>query len=128
MDNSSIVLIAHGSKNPSWIGYFEDLELKLKNSFGENKIRIAYLNQSEPDLSSVIKELINKNIFHIKVLPLFMAKGEHVSNDIPKLVRELKNQFTSLKIKVLPTIGEYPEFYLMLSKIIKKELLVLNAC
>jgi len=126
MNNSKIILIAHGSRDPRWRKPFEDLYFDLKNILGEETVSLAYMEFIPPSLSEVINTSINNGVENFKVLPLFMAGGGHVDKDIPKQIAEIKEQFKNVYIELLPPIGENKEIVSLMKEIIIKTPLTNN--
>jgi sirohydrochlorin cobaltochelatase len=126
MNNSQIILIAHGSKDPRWREPFEELYIDLKNTLGEEKVALAYLDFISPSLSDVINLSIKNGIENFKVFPLFMAGGGHVDKDIPKQIAEIKEKFNNISIELLPPIGENKEIVHLMKEIIARTPLTNN--
>ncbi len=106
--NEKIILIAHGSKDPKWKKPFESLHESLKETFGEEKIGLCYMEFINPNLEEIIISSIKNKITNFKIIPLFMAGGGHVDRDIPEQIAGAKEKFPEIKISLLPSIGENP--------------------
>ena len=111
----SLILLAHGSKDPNWRKSFENLVGAC-----HGKPLLAYMDFIEPSLLSVTEELSNKGIKNIKILPLFMSGGGHVDKNIPEQVKELKTKFPDIDFEILPPIGEHPKVITSMQEIIKE--------
>ena len=72
-------------------------------------IALAYLESTTPDLSTCIRALAADGVDDIRVLPLFLALGKHLRNDIPALASTVAEEFPGLRIEFLPALGETPE-------------------
>ena len=112
----SLILLAHGSRDPKWCKSFEHLLDACCNP----NLHLAYMDLIQPSLSSVIKTLVKNRIKKIKILPMFMADGRHVDKDIPKQVKELEVRFPEIDFEILPSIGEHPELISSMKEIIRK--------
>lgn len=108
--NSCLVLLAHGSKNPNWLKPFEKLASDLKQDVGEDKVLLCFMEHAAPSLHQVARQLLNNGTQHFRVLPLFMATGNHLQQDIPAQIADIRRQFPELEIELLPPIGEHPLF------------------
>jgi sirohydrochlorin cobaltochelatase len=80
-------------------------------------VALAYLESSAPDLSESIRALAAQQVTAIRVLPLFLAMGKHLRNDIPALAAKVAREFPALTIEFLPALGEAPEFVDALGRI-----------
>ncbi len=96
------ILLSHGSKvKASNNASFEVLEALRKNI---QNIELAFLELSEPDFESAVKKLKQSGVGSIKVLPLFLAPGKHVREDVPAL-RAMCAKKYEVDIAVLEYIG-----------------------
>ena len=110
MNQSALILIAHGSKDPRWRVPFEKLIKKLKLEVGENQVFLCYMEFAEPTLMDVSKQAVQTGVRSARLLPLFMAGGAHLDKDIPPMIQAVQKEFPSFSIELLPAIGEHPRF------------------
>lgn len=111
MDSSRItrlVLLAQGSQDPRWQKPFVSLHQKLVSEFGKSRVTLAYLEKTRPSLQEVAEAAAGDGITDITILPLFLALGDDTEQDIPRQVVQIKEQFPSLGVVLLPPIGEHP--------------------
>ncbi|OGI20662.1 MAG: hypothetical protein A3B68_08940 [Candidatus Melainabacteria bacterium RIFCSPHIGHO2_02_FULL_34_12] len=116
----SLILIAHGSKDPLWQKSFEELNQKLKKDFSKDKINLAFMDLNSPDLDAIILKLYKTGKKKFKVLPMFMASGRHMEQDIPRQINQIKEKYVEVEIELLKPIGEHPYFYSLLKQIINE--------
>lgn len=114
--NASLILLAHGSKDPKWCKSFEPLVVEGRDL----PLHLAYMDFIEPSLATITQELANDGINMIKVLPLFMSSGGHTDKDIPEQVNKLKLQFPNITFEILPPIGEHSKIVTSMKEIIKE--------
>ncbi len=107
---STLILIAHGSKDPRWRVPFERLEKALKSDLGENGVHLSYMEFAEPTLMNAAKKAVKSGTRKIRVLPLFMAGGAHLDHDIPPMVSAVRSEFPDVDVELLTPIGEHPAF------------------
>ena len=122
MKDVCLILIAHGSRSPQWREPFENLIEELKGDFGKDRVYIAYMQLASPTLEESLINVSSKGFKNIKILPLFMAMGEHARKDIPEQIKEISLKIKNLNIQLMPPIGEDPEFFKLIKEIIKKKL------
>ena len=101
------VLFAHGSRDTRWKLPFKELRNELKERLGHEAVRLAYMEFSTPTLSDVAGEAVRDGKRELLVLPLFLAAGGHLAEDIPAQVAEARRHFPQLRIELLPPIGEH---------------------
>jgi sirohydrochlorin cobaltochelatase len=85
---------------------------------GGNLVRLAYMEFAEPTLMDMAAEAIREGVGAIWILPLFLAGGAHVSNDIPDQVGAVRERYPHLEVEILPPIGEDPSFKALLRSIV----------
>jgi sirohydrochlorin cobaltochelatase len=106
--DSRLVILAHGSQNSRWRLPFEELTASLTERHGADKVRLAYMEFIHPTLADVVREAARDGKFHLRVLPLFLAAGAHVAEDIPRQIADAQGSFPQVKIELLQPIGEHP--------------------
>jgi sirohydrochlorin cobaltochelatase len=104
------ILFAHGSRDPNWRVRFERLAADLAAGMGAGRVRLAYMEFSGPTLEEVVGEAARDGVRRLVILPLFLASGGHVANDIPPQVAEACSLHPEIEIRVLPPVGEDPRF------------------
>lgn len=55
-----------------------------------------------------MREAARDGKLHLRVLPLFLAAGAHVAEDIPQQIADAQMSFPQVKIELLQPIGEHP--------------------
>ena len=108
MKDSRLVIFAHGSQDSRWRLPFEELTASLTERHGADKVRLAYMEFVHPTLADVVREAARDGKLHLRVLPLFLAAGAHVADDIPRQIADAQGDFPDVKIELLKPIGEHP--------------------
>lgn len=108
MSRARLILIAHGSTRPSWRAPLEALRDRLAARLGPDTVRLAFMELCPPDLATVVAEAIADDIDAIRVLPLFMSAGGHVTHDIAPAVEALRAKHPAITLELLPALGEHP--------------------
>jgi sirohydrochlorin cobaltochelatase len=122
MNGERLLLFAHGSRDPVWLETFHNLARKLGSELGHDRIAIAFMEFAEPTLLDALAEASEEGVSTIKLLPLFLSAGGHVSRDIPSMVDSARIRFPDLEIELLPPIGEYRSFGSLVSWIARSAL------
>lgn len=108
MHRTGILLLAHGSRDPKWREPFAAIEHITRNA-AQGPVVVCFLESMQPDFITGVRALAAQPIDVIRVVPVFLAAGAHLREDLPKLVSEAKREFPELSFDVLPAIGETPE-------------------
>ena len=117
LPTSALILFAHGSLDPEWVRPFEHLRETIQRATPVSSIALAYLESATPDLTTTIRMLAASGVTSIRVLPLFLAMGKHLRDDIPALAQRAVAEFPDVDIEFLPALGEAPEFVNALTRI-----------
>lgn len=123
-----LVLLAHGSRDPRWREPFERLVQELPPLDDTQVIRLAFMEMAEPTLAQVVADThatwrdLGVPNGHVVVLPLFMAAGSHLANDVPPQLAALREQYPTLTFEQLSPIGEHRLVRLAMHEVIAKTL------
>jgi sirohydrochlorin cobaltochelatase len=63
----------------------------------------------QPTLADAITELAAQDARHITVIPLFLARGGHLKEDLPVLIGKIQLLHPQLAFHIAPAIGEADE-------------------
>ncbi len=107
MQDSRLVIFAHGSPDVRWRLPFEELAASLTERHGADTVRLVYLEFARPSLADAVREAARDGKLVLRVLPLFLAAGAHVAQDIPKQIADAQRSFPQVKIELLQPIGEH---------------------
>jgi sirohydrochlorin ferrochelatase len=101
-----ILILAHGSKRHETEHILDSLTKKVKEKSGEELVHSAYLQFSEQNLEKGIEYLVNKGATNIKVMPMFLFDGVHVTEDIPNELNEISRKYKDIDIMLTGHIGD----------------------
>ncbi|HKQ25143.1 MAG TPA: CbiX/SirB N-terminal domain-containing protein [Burkholderiales bacterium] len=103
---SSIVLFAHGARDPEWAAPFHRIAARLREARPNIPVRLAFLELMQPALGEAVAGLEAEGITRITVVPLFLAQGGHLKEDLPQLLDEIRVSHRDVTIDVTPAIGD----------------------
>lgn len=113
----AVVLFAHGSRDPLWHKPMEAVAETLASAQPDLSVRCAYLEISQPDLVTACNALADAGIHHIKVIPMFLGVGRHAREDLPLLVKDLRDKLPGVTFDLKPAVGEDPRLIQLLAGI-----------
>ena len=113
----SIVLFAHGSREPEWAQPFERIAAKLRDEF---RVELAYLERMRPTLEEALTSLIGEGAKRVRIVPVFLGEGGHVREDLPKLAAAARARHPGVEIVLEQTIGERQEVTDAIAAVISK--------
>lgn len=104
--SSAIVLFAHGARDPEWARPFEKICERVRSQQADTKVVLAFLELMQPKLADVIDALESQGVQDITLIPMFLARGGHLKQDLPNLIAAIQTQHPLLNLHVSPAIGE----------------------
>jgi sirohydrochlorin cobaltochelatase len=103
---TAIVLFAHGARDPSWAEPFRRIAARLERKQPGVRVELAFLELMKPDLAAAVAGLAAAGVGQITVVPLFLAQGGHLKEDLPKLLDDIRSHHPALRIDVTSAIGD----------------------
>ena len=112
MSKQGLLLISHGSR----LKYNKELATStaqlMENKSDEFLIKSCFMEHSSPNVPEGIADMKKEDIELLVIVPLFLAKGVHILNDIPELLGlasgEFKGTFTLENGREIPLIYADP--------------------
>jgi sirohydrochlorin cobaltochelatase len=109
MSRDAIVLFAHGARDPEWAVPFGIIKEQLQAARPEVQVELAFQDFMTPKLDAAVAQCAARGAERVVLVPLFMAQGGHLKQDLPLLVGKLRQQHPQLDLRVMPAIGDAPE-------------------
>ena len=109
MNELAIILFAHGARDPEWAAPFRIIQQQLQAARPETQVVLAFQDFMTPTLEAAVAQSATRGARRIVLVPLFMAQGGHLKQDLPLLVGKIREQHPQLELQVMPAIGDAPE-------------------
>ena len=103
---TGIVLFAHGARDPNWARPLERLKRMLAERMPEAVIETAFLEHMAPSLEEAADALVGQGVTELSIVPVFIAQGGHLREDLPKRVEALALRHPKVPVRIAPPIGE----------------------
>jgi sirohydrochlorin cobaltochelatase len=101
-----IVLFAHGSRDPAWGEPVQKLAGIVARRDPEASVVTAFLEHFPPPLEDAVATLAARGVADITVVPVFIAQGGHLKQDLPRIVAAIRETHPGLSIRLAPAMGE----------------------
>jgi len=101
-----IVLFAHGARDPEWAAPFQRIAARLREARPNLRVQLAFLELMQPALADAVAGMAAEGITHITLVPLFLAQGGHLKEDLPRLLDDVRRRYPSVTIHVTQAIGD----------------------
>lgn len=119
-DDTLLVLVAHGSRNPEWGRPLEELTAAIAGRLGTRNVRLAYSQFASPTIEEAVAEAEAAGIRRVRIVPLFMTANGHVERDIRPVVEAVRRAHETLEVELLPPVGELPSFRILLVELARE--------
>ena len=107
--SQAIILFAHGARDPEWAAPFGIIKQQVQAARPEALVELAFQDFMTPTLEAAVEQAAAQGAKRVIVVPLFMAQGGHLKQDLPRMVGKLREQHPQLEFRVMSAIGEAPE-------------------
>ena len=103
----AITFIIHGSSKEDANVFAREM---ISNLFPQKNVNLGFLEAGKPNILEALQEQADRGEKNIRVIPLFLVPGNHVSRDIPSLIEAFRKKNPQIKLSVEPFLGEHPDF------------------
>jgi sirohydrochlorin cobaltochelatase len=101
-----VVLFAHGSRDPGWARPVNRLAELVAARDPEAGVVTAFLEHMAPPLEVAIESLVKRGVDDVTVVPVFIAQGGHLKQDLPRIVDAIRDAQPRLAIRLAPAMGD----------------------
>ena len=115
--DKALILLAHGSRDPSWAQPFEALTAAIKEKHPGRRIVLAFMELTAPSLDEMLNTFATDGVSEVEVLPIFFAAGRHLKRDVPNQI-EAFTKTNSMGVTLREPVGAWPEVQDTLAKTI----------
>ena len=109
MSDRAIILFAHGARDPEWALPFGIIQKQLQAARPDTRIELAFQDFMTPTLEQAVARSAAQGAKRMVLVPLFMAQGGHLKQDLPRMVGKIREQHPQLELQLMPAIGDAPE-------------------
>jgi sirohydrochlorin cobaltochelatase len=102
----TLILFAHGARDPRWAAPFERLQGILQTRLPSVNVGLAFLEFMTPDLPTLVEQAVASGSMAVRVVPVFLGQGGHVLRDLPLLLDQLRQAHPTLALTVAQAVGE----------------------
>ena len=111
MTAPSLILLGHGSNDPTWRQVSHQIREGLLAIRPELDIQVAFLDHCTPSGVQVVNKLVSHGVEEIVFVPLLLSAAFHGPADVPTLLAQVEASFPELRVAASRPIG--PEAQLL---------------
>ncbi|AKZ63816.1 cobalamin biosynthesis protein CbiX [Herbaspirillum hiltneri N3] len=106
MTKKSLILFAHGARDPNWAEPFRRLRALTQAGLPDVAVELAFLELMTPDLPQLAAQQIADGAQQVTIVPVFLGQGGHVRRDLPVLIEQLRRDHPGVAFQVAAAAGE----------------------
>ncbi|HKW37033.1 MAG TPA: CbiX/SirB N-terminal domain-containing protein [Burkholderiales bacterium] len=107
MSSHSVILLAHGAREPEWARPFHAIRDRLRSE--GVRVELAYLELMEPSIGLAAQLLVAEGAKTITIVPLFLGQGKHLKRDLPGTIADLGRIHAGVMFRATAALGDEPE-------------------
>ena len=106
MEKTALIIFAHGARDPEWANPMRRVRAAVQQRDPTLRVELAFLEFMTPNLGDCASMLVQEGCEAIAVVPMFIAQGGHLKNEVPLLMDELRNAHPDVRFVLSPPVGE----------------------
>lgn len=103
---TALILFAHGARDPEWANPMRRVQAAIRQRVSEMPVELAFLEFLTPSLPEAVAKLVAQGCDKIVVMPMFIARGGHLKNDLPRIIEMLRSTYPEVEFSLGGAIGE----------------------
>ena len=109
MSADTLILFAHGARDPEWRVPVDAMAAMLRQSMPGVRVAVAFLEFMTPTPGEAIDEAVLAGAQRVSIAPLFWAEGGHLKREVPELIEAAQARHPPLRIDRWPVLGHSAE-------------------
>jgi len=102
---TALIVLGHGSRAPEATETLAAVTAMVREKTDYARVAYASLQLSEPDLATVMQEMVEAGMNRILVSPFLIATGQHVKEDIPNELAALREKHPGVEMHLGSPLG-----------------------
>jgi len=107
-ESTAILLIAHGSREPSANTDLRELAARLASLGRYPIVEACFLELAEPDICSGGERCVERGASRVLMIPYFLSAGVHLRRDLTAARDELSRRHPDLQFQLAAPLGPHP--------------------
>lgn len=102
----AVLLFAHGARDPDWAAPFVRIRRRIQEASPATIVELCYLELMTPSLPDAVADVARRGATQITVVPLFLAQGGHLKQDLPRILEQVRATHRQLAVRMTLAIGD----------------------
>ncbi|SEC77022.1 sirohydrochlorin chelatase [Streptomyces melanosporofaciens] len=108
MSAPTLLIIAHGSRDPRHAATVDALRARVRSLRPGLRVEAAFLEFNAPRVPQVLARLAAEDATEVIALPLLLTRAFHAKTDIPAVLREATARHPRLSVRQAEVLGPSP--------------------
>ncbi len=104
----ALLIVDHGSRRAEAHSHLEWVAREVRGRAADLPVYIAHMELAEPSIPQAIASCVADGATQLIVHPLFLVPGQHLSEQIPRLVESAVSRYPQLSYEITPPVGSAP--------------------
>ncbi|MGP0067152.1 MAG: sirohydrochlorin chelatase [Isosphaeraceae bacterium] len=105
---TAVLLIAHGSREPSANDDLVQLAARLAGSGEHPIVEACFLELAEPDIPAGGSRCVDQGATHVLMVPYFLSAGVHLRRDLTAARDKFTRKYPDVDFRLGPPLGPHP--------------------
>ena len=103
---TALILFAHGARDPEWANPMRRVQAAVRQRVAGIPVELAFLEFMAPTLPDCAAALIAGGADKVVVMPMFIARGGHLKNEVPAMLATLRSTYPAVEFVLGGAVGE----------------------
>ncbi|MEN1760198.1 CbiX/SirB N-terminal domain-containing protein [Anoxynatronum sibiricum] len=123
-EKKGLLILAHGSKVKETDETVKRLAeaVKIQTADTFDAVGYGFLQMANPTMAEAARKLAEAGVTRVHIAPFFLFRGNHLREDIPEELENLKKEYPHLNFTMGGSIGDHPAMTRVLLDQIEKDL------
>lgn len=104
---TALILFAHGARDPEWANPMRRVRAAIRQRVPDVSVELAFLEFMAPTLPDCAAALAAGGAAKIVVLPMFIARGGHLKQEVPAMLEALRLAHPGVEFELAGAVGEH---------------------
>jgi sirohydrochlorin ferrochelatase len=105
---TAVIILGHGSRRSGAGDPLQALADAVRQRGSYAAVEHAFIQHASPTFAAAVNSSLRQGAERIVVVPFFVQPGNHVTQDIPRMVGEAQRTHPSVAFAVTDHVGAHP--------------------